>query len=70
LSQVIGRTDVFLNGEREHVRTRETNLGKLVAEGHACATGADGAIMNGGGIRTSIEAGEITWGDILERTAF
>jgi 2',3'-cyclic-nucleotide 2'-phosphodiesterase (5'-nucleotidase family) len=70
LSQVIGRTDVFLNGEREHVRTRETNLGKLVAEATLAATGADGAIMNGGGIRTSIEAGEITWGDILNVLPF
>lgn len=70
LSQVIGWTDVFLNGEREYVRRGETNLGKLVAEAMRTATGADGAIMNGGGIRTSIEAGEITWGDILNVLPF
>jgi 2',3'-cyclic-nucleotide 2'-phosphodiesterase (5'-nucleotidase family) len=70
LSQVIGRTDVFLNGEREQVRTGETNLGKLVAEAMLVATGADAAIMNGGGIRTSIEVGEITRGDILNVLPF
>lgn len=66
LSQVIGWTDVFLDGERDHVRTRATNLGTLVAEAMRAATGADGAIMNGGGIRASIKAGEITRRDVLD----
>lgn len=65
LSQVIGWTDVFLNGEREYVRRGETNLGKLVAEAMRAATGADGAIMNGGGIRASIGAGHITRRDVF-----
>jgi 2',3'-cyclic-nucleotide 2'-phosphodiesterase (5'-nucleotidase family) len=70
LSQVIGRTDIFLNGEREQVRTSRTNLGNLVAKAMLAATGADGAIMNGGGIRTSIDVGEITRGDVLNVLPF
>jgi len=70
LSQVIGKTDVFLNGEGEQVRTSQTNLGKLVAEAMLAATGADGAIMNGGGIRTSIEIGEITRRDVINVLPF
>jgi len=65
LSKVIGKTDVFLNGEIEQVRTSRTNLGDLVAEAMMTATGADGAIMNGGGIRNSIKVGEITRRDII-----
>jgi 2',3'-cyclic-nucleotide 2'-phosphodiesterase (5'-nucleotidase family) len=70
LSKVIGRTGTLLNGEREQVRTGATNLGSLVAEAMLEATGADAAIMNGGGIRTSIEAGEITMRDILNVLPF
>jgi 5'-nucleotidase len=70
LSEVIGRTEIFLDGEREHVRTRETNLGKLVAEAMVRATGADAALTNGGGIRTSIKEGEITKRDILNVLPF
>ncbi|MFY9499110.1 MAG: 5'-nucleotidase C-terminal domain-containing protein [Tepidanaerobacteraceae bacterium] len=65
MSEVIGWTDVFLNGEKEYVRTSRTNLGNLVAEAMLEATGADGAIMNGGGIRTSIEVREITRADVI-----
>jgi len=68
--RVIGKTDVFLNGEREQVRVSQTNLGNLVAKAMLEATGADGAIINGGGIRTSIEAGEITRGDVVNVLPF
>lgn len=70
LSQVIGWTDVLLDGERNNVRTRQTNLGALVAEAMRAATGADIAITNGGGIRTSIAPGEITRRDILNVLPF
>lgn len=70
LSQVIGSTDTFMDGERNRVRTGQTNLGSLVAQAMLEATGADIAIMNGGGIRASIEAGQITRGDILNVLPF
>ena len=65
LSQVVGYTEVDLDGERERVRTRETNLGNLAADALMAATGADVAIMNGGTIRATIPRGEITQGQIL-----
>lgn len=65
LSAVVGSTDVYLDGERENVRAGETNLGNLITSAMVEATGADIAITNGGGIRASIEAGEITKGDVI-----
>ncbi|WBW96195.1 5'-nucleotidase C-terminal domain-containing protein [Oceanirhabdus sp. W0125-5] len=67
-SVVVGKTDVDLDGERAHVRTGETNLGNLIADAMLAATKADIAFTNGGGIRASIKAGDITKGDVV--TAF
>ena len=64
-SQVIGKTPIKLDGVRENVRSKETNLSALLTSAMIEATGADIAITNGGGIRESIEAGDITKGDIL-----
>ena len=47
------------------VRRAETNLGDLCADAFLDQSGADVAIINGGGVRTSIPAGQITMGDIL-----
>lgn len=65
LAEVIGRTGVFLDGERAHARAMETNLGNLVADAMLEASGADAAITNGGGIRASIDIGEITRGEVV-----
>ena len=53
-----------LNGERADVRTRKTNLSKLICEAMTAESGADFTIMNGGGIRASLKAGPVTLGDI------
>ncbi len=60
LNEVVGQTAVDLQGAREFVRTGETNLGNLAADAFRMATGADIALTNGGGIRDSIPAGDIT----------
>jgi 5'-nucleotidase len=65
---VIGRTEVKLEGTRELVRAGETNLGNLITDAMRKSTGADFALTNGGGIRASIDEGEITLGEVL--TAF
>lgn len=65
LSQVIYKTEVKLDGEREEVRTRETNLGNLLIDAMISNTGAEIAIINGGGIRSSINIGNITKGDVI-----
>jgi 5'-nucleotidase / UDP-sugar diphosphatase len=60
LSQVVAHSAVALDGVRNNVRTKQTNLGTLIANGMLYETGADIALMNGGGIRDSIPAGDIT----------
>ena len=67
---VFAKTEVTLNGEKDPGnRTQETNLGDLITD--ALVWGAeqqgetvDAAITNGGGIRATIEAGDITKKDI------
>jgi 2',3'-cyclic-nucleotide 2'-phosphodiesterase (5'-nucleotidase family) len=65
LAEEVGETAVLLEGAREKVRTGETNLGNLLADALLDVTGADAALTNGGGIRSSIEAGKITKGEII-----
>ena len=65
LDKVVGYTNVLLDGSRDPgVRTKETNLGNLVADALKYAAGADVALTNGGGIRTSVDVGEITYGEL------
>ena len=67
---VFAKTEVTLNGEKDPGnRTQETNLGDLITD--ALVWGAeqqgetvDAAITNGGGIRATIEAGDITKKDV------
>lgn len=65
LAEVIGKTTVNLDGEREIVRMGESNLGNLITDAMLKVSGAEVAITNGGGIRASVEAGDITKGDII-----
>lgn len=57
-----------LDGERETSRTRPTPLGSLITSAMLCRAQevgqCDGAIINGGGIRASIEVGDVTKKDI------
>ena len=77
LSQVVARTAVDLTindpvAKTESgapiriIRNAETNLGDLCADAYLDQTGADIAVVNGGGIRVSIPAGDITLNDILK----
>jgi 5'-nucleotidase len=58
-------TEVLLVGDRTVCRVEECNLGNLIADALRAETGAQIAIMNGGGIRANIEPGEITLGEVL-----
>jgi 2',3'-cyclic-nucleotide 2'-phosphodiesterase (5'-nucleotidase family) len=64
-NEVVATTTEVLDGERGQVRTGETNLGNLIAEALKDVAGSDVALTNGGGIRTSIDVGDITKGEVL-----
>ncbi len=71
LSQVFAKTEVLLNGERDPGnRTEETNLGDFAADAilwaakEALGDQVVAAVTNGGGIRASIPAGDITMNDM------
>lgn len=71
--QVIGQTEVKLEGDRARIRTSETNLGNLVADAMLAKTRPDAcqiAIVNSGGIRTSIPPGPVTVAQVLEVLPF
>jgi len=57
--------EVFLDGDRTVCRVEECNLGNIIADAQRWETGAQIGLMNGGGIRTDLEAGDLTLGDIL-----
>ena len=67
---VIGKTDVELIGERDVVRRGDSNLGRLMVDAMRAATGTDIALNNGGNVRTTIAAGDITYADLLEVMPF
>ena len=70
LNTVLATTSVDLTvndpatGERR-VRSGETNLGDLTADAYRYVLGAEIGFSNGGGIRDSIAAGNITYNDTL-----
>lgn len=81
--QIVGTSQVALNGARGSagampgsfvvgVRNAETNLGNLVADAilSAAGGGARVALQNGGGIRASIDAGDISRGETSTTLSF
>jgi len=66
----IADTDGKLEGDRNVVRFQQTNLGRLIATAHMQRAKADFAVMNSGGVRDSIEGGEVTYKDVLKVQPF
>lgn len=71
---VIGHSDFSLplldeNG-KYLVRTQESALGNFVADSYMSLLDTDVALINGGGLRAPIKAGEITYNDIIAVTPF
>ncbi len=64
LGTSIATSEVFLDGERNDIRTKETNMGDLVADAMRWYGGSDVSAVNSGTIRSSIQAGEITLNDV------
>lgn len=57
--------DIYDKDGNRTVRLMECNAGDLVADAYMALTGADMSITNGGGIRTSLKSGELTYGDVI-----
>ena len=73
MTTVVGQAAVDLEGTRELVRSQETNLGNLICDAILWKTAAEGTqicFQNGGGIRASIPAGDVTMGQVLEVLPF
>ncbi|WP_029042544.1 bifunctional metallophosphatase/5'-nucleotidase [Cucumibacter marinus] len=73
LDVVVGTASTALDSRRAMVRSQETTMGNLIADGMRFATKSDVTITNGGGIRADreYEAGhEITRKDILSELPF
>ncbi|MGJ0628111.1 bifunctional UDP-sugar hydrolase/5'-nucleotidase UshA [Xenorhabdus bovienii] len=66
LNVQVGAVDGKLEGDRSKVRFVQTNMAHLVLAAQMERTNADFAVMSGGGIRDSIEAGDITYKDVLK----
>ncbi|SDB58726.1 2',3'-cyclic-nucleotide 2'-phosphodiesterase/5'-or 3'-nucleotidase, 5'-nucleotidase family [Ruminococcaceae bacterium FB2012] len=75
IGQKIGHSNFKLwdsdpeTGERR-VRNGETNLGNFAADIFRAVYGTDIAFLNGGGLRASIEAGDISFGDVYNVMPF
>ncbi len=66
--KVIGNSQGPIEGAREVCRVRECSMGNLVADAMLDRTRTQGisiAIQNGGGLRASIAAGDVSMGDVL-----
>jgi 5'-nucleotidase / UDP-sugar diphosphatase len=73
LNVEIGTTETAIDSRRNMVRSVEATMGNLIADGMRDATGAQIAIMNGGGIRgdRTYDAGaKLTRRDILTELPF
>ena len=66
----IGNVNGKLEGDRSKVRFVQTNMGRLILNAQMARTQADFAVMSGGGIRDSIEPGDITYKDVLKVQPF
>lgn len=65
---VVASADTFIEGNREVCRVQECEMGNLIADAlldRVKDQGVSIAIMNSGGVRASIDAGEVTMGEVL-----
>ncbi|MGB7802914.1 bifunctional UDP-sugar hydrolase/5'-nucleotidase UshA [Buttiauxella sp.] len=70
LNVKVGSVNGHMEGDRSKVRFVQTNLAHLLLAAQMARTSADFAVMSGGGIRDSIEAGDISYKDVLKVQPF
>ena len=66
----IGSVNARLEGDRSKVRFVQTNMGHLLLAAQMARTSADFGVMSGGGIRDSIEGGDISYKSVLKVQPF
>ncbi|CAM5530015.1 bifunctional metallophosphatase/5'-nucleotidase [Frigidibacter albus] len=67
-SRVVAETAEPIDGDRNSCRAQECTMGNLVADAMLARVAEQGvtiAIANGGGLRASIDAGDVTMGEVL-----
>ncbi len=67
-SKVVGTTTEAINGDRNVCRVQECSMGNLVADAQLDRVADQGVTIsfaNSGGLRASIDAGDITMGEVL-----
>ncbi|MFT2213222.1 5'-nucleotidase C-terminal domain-containing protein [Rhizobium giardinii] len=67
-TKIIGKTDAPIDGSRESCRARECEMGDLVTDAMLDRVKGQGvtiAITNGGGLRASIDAGDVSMGEAI-----
>lgn len=67
---VVGEVELVLEGESKEIRTRETNLGNLLADLARQHAQTEIALVNAGMVRNSIPAGPVTLKRIMEVLPF
>jgi 5'-nucleotidase / UDP-sugar diphosphatase len=70
LNQAVGETTALIDGTREVCRFAECTMGNLIADAMREYGGTQIALQNGGGIRASIEVGEISVQEVLDVLPF
>lgn len=74
MNTAVGSASVTLSGYTEDgirlVRTRETTVGNFCADAYRTVAGADIGLINGGGVRADLAAGEITYADLINLNPF
>lgn len=66
--KVVASTTAAIDGDRGNCRARECQMGTLIADAmldRVADQGVQIAIQNGGGIRASIDSGDVTMGEVL-----
>tara|TARA_R110002049_G_scaffold23781_5_gene84572 strand:+ start:21064 stop:22620 length:1557 start_codon:yes stop_codon:yes gene_type:complete len=67
-NKVVAETSEAIDGDRNNCRAQECTMGNLVADAmldRVKDQGIEVAIANSGGLRSSIDAGEVTMGEVL-----
>lgn len=66
----VGQLGTKLIGDRAQIRSQQTNLGSAITDSMMNKLEADVAVMSSGGMRDSIDLGDVTYRDVLQVLPF